>query len=102
MAAFTWHGPADLPRAVLNFGPLALVGPLIDQLDIEGIIDRHLPPDPQQEFSHGQVFRVLLLARLCQRTALVNVAQWAAKTGADKKKGEKFFHFFLAIVRNAC
>jgi transposase len=57
--------------------------PLVDQLDIEAIIDRHLPPDPQQEFSHGQVLRLLLLARLCQPTALVNVAAWAEKTGAD-------------------
>lgn len=83
MAAFTWRGPAASSQAVLNFGPLALLQPLVDQLDIEAIIDRHLPPDPQQEFSHGQVLRLLLLARLCQPTALVNVAQWAAQTGAD-------------------
>jgi len=83
MAAFTWRGPAAVPQDVLNFGPLALVQPLIDQLDLEAIIDRHLPPDPQQEFSHGQVLRLLLLARLCHPTALVNVAQWAAQTGAD-------------------
>ena len=83
MAAFTWRGPAAAPQSVLNFGPLALMQPLIDQLDIEAIIDRHLPPDPQLEFSHGEVLRLLLLARLCQPTALVNVAQWAEKTGAD-------------------
>jgi len=83
MAAFTWRGSAASSQDVLNLGPLALVQPLIDQLDIEAIIDRHLPPDPQQEFSHGQVLRLLLMARLCQPTALVNVAQWAEKTGAD-------------------
>lgn len=83
MAAFTWRGPSAVQQDVLNLGPLALIQPLVDQLDVEAIIDRHLPPDPQQEFSHGQVLRLLLLARLCQPTALVNVAQWAAKTGAD-------------------
>lgn len=83
MAAFTWRGPAAAAQAVLNFGPLALIQPLLDQLDIEAILDRHLPPDPQQEFSHGQVLRLLLLARLSAPTALVNVAQWAEKTGAD-------------------
>jgi hypothetical protein len=62
---------------------LALIEPLLDQLDLEAILDRHLPPDPQQEFSHGQVLRVLLAARLCQPTALVNMAAWAEKSGAD-------------------
>ena len=83
MAAFTWRGTLAPQQDVLNLGPLALLQPLVDQLDLEAIIDRHLPPDPQQEFSHGQVLRLLLLARLCQPTALVNVAHWAEKTGAD-------------------
>jgi hypothetical protein len=82
MAAFTWRGPVAA-QDVLNLGPLALIHPILDQLDVEAIIDRHLPPDPQQEFSHGQVLRLLLMARLAQPTALINVAQWAAKTGAD-------------------
>jgi hypothetical protein len=82
MAAFTWRGAAKA-QAVVNAGPLALIQPLLDQLDIEAIIDRHLPSDPQQEHSHGQVLRVLLMARLCQPTALVHVARWAEKTGAD-------------------
>src|SRR5260370_42292847 len=82
MVAFTWRGPAAAPQ-VVNAGPLALIEPLLDRLDLEAVIDRHLPPDPQQEFSHGQVLRVLLAARLCQPTALVNVAAWAARSGAD-------------------
>jgi hypothetical protein len=52
MAAFTWRGPSAAQQHVLDLGPLlALIQPLVDQLDIEAIIDRHLPPDPQQEFS---------------------------------------------------
>jgi hypothetical protein len=82
MAAFTWRGPGATTQ-VVNAGPLALIEPLLEQLDIEAIIDRHVPPDPQQEFSHGQVLRLLLAARLCQPTALVNVAAWADKSGAD-------------------
>src|SRR5262249_26132982 len=47
------------------------------------IIDRHLPPDPQLEFPHGQVLSLLLAARLSSPTALVNVATWAERSGAD-------------------
>jgi hypothetical protein len=52
-------------------------------LDIAAIIDRHLPPDPQLAFAHGRVLSLLLAARLCQPTALINVPTWAADTGAD-------------------
>ena len=37
--AFTWHGTARA-EAVVNLGPLALIQPLLDQLDIAGIIDQ--------------------------------------------------------------
>src|SRR5215471_16872174 len=80
--AFTWHGAARAEE-VVNLGPLALIQPLLDQLDIAGIIDRHLPPDPQLAFSHGRVLSLLLAARLCQPTALINVPTWAEDSGAD-------------------
>src|SRR5262245_34252491 len=35
-------------------------------------------PRPATEFSHGHVLSLLLAARLCQPTALVNVSTWAA------------------------
>jgi transposase len=78
----TWHGATQATAKVVNLGPLALIQPLLQQLDIAAIIDRHLPPDPQQEFSHGQVLSLLLAARLAQPTALVNVADWAEHNGA--------------------
>lgn len=81
MAAFMWRS-APVKQDMANAGPLALILPLLDKLGIEAIIDRHLPPDPQREFSHGQVLRLLLAARLCHPTALVNVADWAEKSGA--------------------
>jgi transposase len=78
----TWHGSVRAEE-VVNLGPLALIHPLLKQLDIVNIVDRHMPPDPQQEYSYGQVLSLLLAARLAQPTALVNVADWAEKCGAD-------------------
>jgi Domain of unknown function (DUF4277) len=52
-------------------------------MDVAAMIDRHLPPDPQLEFSHGQVLGMLLGARLSQPLALVNVAAWAEQSGAE-------------------
>src|SRR5499427_5803353 len=77
-----WHSAARAEE-VVNLGPLALIQPLLDQLKVARIIDQHLPPDPQLEFSHGQVLSLLLAARLCQPTALINVPAWAHKSGAD-------------------
>src|SRR5215468_8714108 len=79
---FTWHG-AVRAEEVVNLGPLALLSPLLERMQVAEIIDRHLPPDPQLEFSHGQVLSLLLAARLSSPTALVNVSAWAEKTGAD-------------------
>ena len=59
--AIAWYGGA-VSEEVLNPGPLNLIHPVLQRLDICGIIDRHLPPDPQLEFSHGQVLSLLLAA----------------------------------------
>jgi transposase len=80
--ADAWQGPT-LDDQTLAFGPLALIAPLLQQLDIAPIIDRHLPPDPQLAFSHGRILSLLLAARLEQPTALINIPAWAARTGAD-------------------
>jgi hypothetical protein len=80
--ADAWHGPT-LSDQTLAFGPLALMAPLLQRLDIAAIIDRHLPPDPQLVFSHGRILSLLLAARLCQPTALINIPSWAQRTGAD-------------------
>src|SRR5262245_13679844 len=80
--ADAWHGPT-LSDETLAFGPLALIAPLLQRLDLATIIDRHLPPDPQLAFSHGRVLSLLLAARLCQPTALINIPAWASDTGAD-------------------
>src|SRR5262249_38631883 len=56
--AGVWHGPT-LSDDTLAFGPLALIAPLLQRLDIADIIDAHLPPDPQLAFSHGRVLSLL-------------------------------------------
>jgi transposase len=82
MAAFAWCGNA---RSVdcLNAGALALVLPLLEHLDFQGILDRLLPHDPQREYTHGQVLQALVAARLCKPTALVNVETWADEVGYE-------------------
>jgi hypothetical protein len=82
MRAPIWSG-AVVDRPSVNMGPLALFLPLLEKMDVAAIIDRHLPPDPQLEYSHGQVLSLLLAARLCRPTALVNIPAWAEESGAD-------------------
>lgn len=88
-APTSWKEPVvflskpSVDRSVVNLGSLALLTPLLDKLGIADIIDRHLPADPQAEFSHGQILSVLLAARLHQPTALSNVAQWAKEHGIE-------------------
>lgn len=71
------------PNASLPVGTLAVVQPLLQELGIVEVIDQHLPPDPQLEFSHGKVLAALLAARLQHPCALVNIADWAAKFGGE-------------------
>jgi hypothetical protein len=80
--AIAWQGAA-VADDVVNLGPLALIHPLLQRLDVAAVIDRHLPPDPQLEYSHGQVLSLLLAARFSEPTALINVPAWAEKTGAE-------------------
>jgi transposase len=80
--SIAWLGTVR-DHAVCNLGPLAVVAPLLEEMDVAGIIDRHLPPDPQLEYSHGRVLRLLLAARLCQPLALVNVPAWAEDSGVE-------------------
>jgi transposase len=82
LMSIAWSGTVR-EHASCNLGPLAVVAPLLEEMDVAGIIDRHLPPDPQLEYSHGRVLRLLLAARLCQPLALVNVATWAEESGAE-------------------
>jgi len=70
-------------ETTLNLGPLALIAPLLEQLQLAALIDQHLPPDPQREFSHGTVLSLLAAARLSAPQALLRVPQWASDSAAE-------------------
>lgn len=80
--AYTWYGNQSSAESC-NFGSLAVVWPLLERMNVAGIIDRHLPADPQAEFAHGTVLSLLIAARLYSPVALMNVGRWAADSGAD-------------------
>ena len=80
--SFTWYGNQSSADSC-NFGPLAVVWPLLERMNVRGIINRHLPPDPRADYDHGTVLSLLIAARLYSPVALVNVAGWAAESGAD-------------------
>jgi hypothetical protein len=80
--SFTWYGNQSSVEGC-NFGPLALIVPVLERMDVVGIINRHIPADVQAEFSHGDVLSLLIAARVFDPVALSNVADWAAQSGAD-------------------
>lgn len=80
--AITWYGNQSEAEGC-RFGALAVLWPLLQRMQVASIIDRHLPADPQAEFSHGKVLSLLIAARLFSPVALVNVGGWAAESGAD-------------------
>lgn len=80
--AINWYGNQSEAEGC-RFGALAMLWPLLQRMQVASIIDRHLPADPQAEFSHGKVLSLLIAARLFSPVALVNVGKWAAESGAD-------------------
>jgi transposase len=80
--SFAWYGNQSSVEGH-NYGPLALLVPIIERMKLAEIVDRHLPADPQAEFSHGKVLSLLVAARLFNPVALSNVGQWADDSGAD-------------------
>jgi transposase len=80
--ALHWLG-SSTREAGYRFGSLALVAPILERMDLAGIINRHLPADPQAEYAYGPLLSLLVAARLANPVALVNVADWAAEAGAE-------------------
>lgn len=82
MNEHTWYGKqSEFETAA--FGALAVIEPMIQQIDLADIINRHLPVDGQAEFDHGSILSLLVAARLYSPVALSNVSQWAEQTGAS-------------------
>ena len=80
--AITWYGNQSEAEAC-RFGALAVIFPLIQRMKVVEIINQHLPADSQAEFDFGTTLSLLMAARLYSPMALINVAGWAAETGAD-------------------
>jgi len=84
MDAKTWYGSqADANVEGRNIGALAVVAPLLDRMNVAGIINQHLPADPQAEYDFGTVLSVLIAARMYSPVGLVNVGNWANESGAE-------------------
>jgi transposase len=80
--SLTWYGSQSKVEGRC-FGPLALIVPLLERMNVMEIIDRFVAPDQQAEFSHGKVLSLLIAGRVFSPMALINVATWAAESGAD-------------------
>jgi hypothetical protein len=78
---FTWYGNQS-PAEGCNLGALAMLRPLLEKMQLAPIINRHLPADPQAEFDHGQVLRLLAAAR---RNALTRRAFPGSGRGGENK-----------------
>jgi transposase len=77
-----WFGSASRDESC-HFGTLAVVAPLLERLRVTQLIDQHLPADPQAEYTYGPLLSLLIAARLAHPVALVNIPDWARRSGAD-------------------
>lgn len=66
-----------------NLGPLTLVNPILERMDIRRIVNLHCPPDPRREIPVGDVIHALVANRICSPEPLVHVAEWAEHSGAE-------------------
>ena len=81
MSLVSYGGQAEVSSAA--YGSLAMIAPMLDRMNVKAIIDQHLPKDPQAEFTIGTILNLLVAARTYSPVALMNVADWAASSGAD-------------------
>ena len=79
---FFWYGK-QVATETCRLGSVALIEPLLRHMKVAEFINQHLPKDPQAEFDYGGVLSLLIAARLADPIALVNVANWAAESGAE-------------------
>lgn len=74
-AAFTRLDPA--PGRYL-LGPLPLVAPVLERLDLAGVVDRTCPMRGRAHLTHGEVIAALVVNRLSSPRPLYDVKGWAA------------------------
>jgi transposase len=73
-AAFTRLDPAPGRYLV---GALPLVAPILERLDVAGIVDRACPMRGRAHLTHGEVITALVANRLTAPRPLYDVAGWA-------------------------
>ena len=73
-AAFTRLDPAPGRYLV---GAMPLVAPLLERLDVAGIVDRACPMRGRAHLTHGEVISALVANRLTAPRPLYDVAGWA-------------------------
>src|SRR5438128_1430008 len=73
-AAFTRLDPTPGRYLV---GPLALVAPVLERLDLMGIVDRACPMRGRAQLTHGEVIAALVANRLTAPRPLYDVMGWA-------------------------
>jgi hypothetical protein len=83
-AAFTRLDPAPGRYLV---GALPLVVPVLEQLDVAGIMDRACPMRGRARLTHGEVIAALVANRLTAARPLYDVAGWANTYAANEWLG---------------
>lgn len=66
-----------------NLGPLVLVNPMLEKMQIRQLVDRHCPRDPRTEIPIGDVIHALVANRICSPEPLLHVSDWAEDSGAE-------------------
>jgi hypothetical protein len=82
--AFTRLDPAPGRYLV---GALPLVVPIVERLDVAGIVDRACPMRGRAQLTHGEVIAALVANRLTAPTPLYDVAGWANAYGTNEWLG---------------
>ena len=83
-AAFTRLDPA--PGRYLT-GALSLVVPVLERLDVAGIVDPACPMRAGAHLTHGEVIAALVANRLTAPTPLYDVAGWATSYSTNEWLG---------------
>jgi hypothetical protein len=83
-AAFTRLDPA--PGRYLT-GALPMVVPVLERLDVAGIVDRACPMRGRAHLTHGEVIAALIANRLAAPRPLYDVADWATTYATNEWLG---------------
>ena len=67
-----------------DVGALPLLNQILDRMNLEGVLAKHLPPDdPRTELPTAQVLLVMVRNLLLSREPIYGVGEWAARFAPD-------------------